>query len=117
MTPKNDPIPDHVITSMLESLKGDMEKGFERVERKFEEVVHKGEYQSTIQRIDTEIGHVKSVLESELTHVQKDVEEGFREIETRDVARDQRNARRMTWAITLAGVLSGVVFGSLTLIF
>lgn len=113
-------LPDQYLMDKIDELgrglESKMDRGFEAVERKFESVVTKGEYSSTVARLETEISHVKETMNSNLdsvrkdvTHVEEKVTTGFEDLEGREKARDTASARRVNWSITIAVALTGTI--------
>lgn len=92
------------IDDLGRGIENKMHEGFEKVERKFDNVVTQGEHKSTVARLETEINHVKEQVNDRLSHVEEKVEDGFKDQKAREVDRDKKNSQRMTWKISLGGI-------------
>lgn len=110
---------DNYLSQSIEGLRGSMEKGFDRVERRIETMVSREVLTAEVSRLDQRDDHLESTMEAGFKEVESKMEAGFSDLKSRDVerdkaaeARDERRdsifARRMTWTIAILGILWAV---------
>lgn len=103
-------------SNAIEGLRGEMNRGFDRIERKFEDVVYKGEFTATVMRLDDRDNHLESKMETGFEGLKTQVEAGFQSVENRDATRDRKFNARTTWLLAGAGLISGMVFSILSFV-
>lgn len=107
---------DNYLSQSIEGLRGSMEKGFDRVERRIETMVSREVLTAEVSRLDQRDNHLESTMEAGFKEVESKMEAGFSELrardterdkaaEARDAKRDATFARRMTWTLSIIGVL------------
>lgn len=110
---------DNYLSQSIEGLRGSMEKGFDRVERRIETMVSREVLTAEVSRLDQRDNHLESTMEAGFKEVESKMEAGFSELRARDTERDkaaeardaQRDAvfaRRMTWTLSIIGVVWAV---------
>lgn len=110
---------DNYLSQSIEGLRGSMEKGFDRVERRIETMVSREVLTAEVARLDQRDNHLESTMLAGFKEVESKMEAGFSELRARDAERDQAAAerdekrdrvfaRRMTWTLTIAGLLWAV---------
>lgn len=94
-----------------------MESGFTRVEGQIKEMVTKGEFNATIQRLDARDEHLDTKMNAGFKDIELKVSQGFNDAKDSEKERNTKN--RWFWGllVSFAGILSGVLFGVLSLIF
>lgn len=107
---------DNAILQMMGDLRGAMTEGLGRVERRIEEMVTKGEFSATIARLDAKDDHLDTKMDSGFKDMELKFAEGFSAVKDADKERNTKN--RWFWGlmVSFAGVLSGVIFGTITLL-
>src|SRR5690554_8005936 len=99
---------DNYLSQSIEGLRGSMEKGFDRVERRIETMVSREVLTAEVNRLDQRDDHLESTMEAGFKEVESKMEAGFLDLRARDTERDQAAeardakrdatfARRMTW--------------------
>ena len=107
---------DNYLSQSIEGLRGSMEKGFDRVERRIETMVSREVLTAEVSRLDQRDDHLESTMEAGFKEVESKMEAGFSEMrsrdterdkaaEARDAKRDATFARRMTWTLTGVGLV------------
>lgn len=107
---------DNYLSQSIEGLRGSMEKGFDRVERRIETMVSREVLTAEVSRLDQRDNHLESTMEAGFKEVESKMEAGFSELRTRDTERDKAAeardakrdatfARRMTWTLSIIGVI------------
>ena len=122
MTEVNAPYPqaseavDAHLSAAIESLRSSQELGFTRVENRINEMVTKGEFNATIQRLDAKDDHLEAKMESGFKDMKLEVSQGFNNVKDADRERNTKN--RWFWGlmVSFAGVMSGTIFGIITLL-
>lgn len=110
---------DNYLSQSIEGLRGSMEKGFDRVERRIETMVSREVLTAEVSRLDQRDDHLESTMEAGFKEVESKMDAGFSELRTRDTERDKAAeardakrdatfARRMTWTLTIVGVIWAV---------
>lgn len=106
---------DKNILSAVSDLRGTVETGFDRVERRMDSMVTKDAHAADISRVDQRIDHINEKVDSRFDKVEKDMALGFAELRARDAERDdqfkarederdKKYSRRVGWTITAVGV-------------
>ena len=106
---------DSHLSSSIDSLRSSMETGFDRLERRMDNLVLKDTFSSEISRLDAADKHLEQKLDGAFNVLKSEMTEGFATIEARDTrrdkeaaqrdaARDAKFARRMTWTLTSVGL-------------
>lgn len=106
---------DNYLSQSIEGLRGSMEKGFDRVERRIETMVSREVLTAEVSRLDQRDDHLESTMEAGFKEVESKMEAGFTDLRARDTerdkaaeARDARRdavfARRLTWTLTVVGL-------------
>ena len=113
---------DNQLTSQIEGLRGSMEKGFDRIERRLEEAVTRSTFEAQVTRLDQADKHLEDKLDGAFNVLKSEMESGFADIESRDekrdaqaaardAARDSKFGRRITWLLTCVALgFTGVQF-------
>lgn len=107
---------DNYLSQSIEGLRGSMEKGFDRVERRIETMVSREVLTAEVSRLDQRDDHIESTMEAGFKEVESKMEAGFSDLrardderdaaaEARDAKRDATFARRMTWTIPIIGII------------
>lgn len=96
---------DNYLSQSIEGLRGSMEKGFDRVERRIETMVSREVLTAEVSRLDQRDNHLESTMEAGFKEVESKMEAGFSELKARDAKRDATFARRMTWTLTGVGLV------------
>ena len=107
---------DNYLSQSIEGLRGSMESGFERVERRMDSMVSRDAFNAEVARLNQRDDHLEERFSSGLEELEVRVDSGFAGIErrelqreerarARDEARDVRFARRMTWSLAVVGLL------------
>lgn len=107
---------DNALFSAIEGLRASQEAGFNRVGDQIKDLVTKGEFNATIQRLDMKDEHLDSKMDTGFKDMELKVAEGFSAVKDADKERNTKN--RWFWGlmVSFAGVLSGVIFGTITLL-
>lgn len=106
---------DNHLSLQVTELWQDMRDGFKRQDDKWDQVVLKGEFNATIQRLDAKDQHLDSKMDTSFSQLEAKLNAGFatiagrdadrdRAAEKRDEERDKKFARRMTWTLTVVGL-------------
>lgn len=107
---------DAHLSAAIESLRASQELGFTRVENRINEMVTKGEFNATIQRLDAKDDHLEAKMDSGFKDMKLEVSQGFNNVKDADRERNTKN--RWFWGllVSFAGVMSGTIFGIITLL-
>ena len=122
MTERTRPYPhaseavDNALLSAIEGLRASMDMGFTRVEGQIKDMVTKGEFNATIQRLDSKDDHLDAKMDTGFKDMELKVASGFREVKDADKERNTKNRWFWTLLVSFAGVLSGCIFGIISLI-
>ena len=111
---------EQVLLGAVEGLRGDTRSGFESLNSRIDSMVTKDTFNAEVRRLNQRDDHIEDKLAEGLEIVSSRVELGFAEIEARDArrdeearrrdaARDSRFARRMTWTLSIVGLVWGVM--------
>lgn len=103
------------ISRDIAGLRGTMETGFDRLDRRMDSMVTKDAHLADISRLDQRVDHINEKVDSGFEEVKRDMAAGFEDIKSRDRERDQefkdredardaRYSRRVGWTITAVGV-------------
>ena len=103
----------------MEGLRNTVETGFDRIDRRMDSMVTKDAFKAEVSRLDQRDDHLESRLNSGFESIEAKMNAGFatiagrdadrdRAAEKRDEDRDKKFARRMTWTISIAGLVWGV---------
>lgn len=106
---------DNHLSLQITELRQDMRDGFKRQDDKWDQVVLKGEFNATVQRLDAKDQHLESKMDTSFSQLEAKLNAGFatiagrdadrdRAAEKRDEERDKKFARRMTWTLTAVGL-------------
>lgn len=106
---------DNHLSLQITELRQDMRDGFKRQDDKWDQVVLKGEFNATVQRLDAKDQHLESKMDTSFSQLEAKLNAGFatiagrdadrdRAAEKRDEERDKKFARRMTWTLTVVGL-------------
>ena len=106
---------DTNISRDIAGLRGTMESGFDRLDRRMDSMVTKEAHRADITRIDQRVDHVNEKVDSGLREIKRDMADGFEELKQRDNARDKqfkeredlrdvKYSRRVGWTLTAVGV-------------
>lgn len=109
---------DNHLAGAIEGLRGSMETGFDRVERRLDSMATKDAFNSEIARLDQRDAHLEDKMKTGFETLQDRMSEGFESIAERDrtrdaeakkhdAVRDKKFARRMTWTISIVGLAFG----------
>ena len=106
---------DNALFAAVEGLRSSTEAGFVRVERQIRDMVTKGEFSATIQRLDAKDTALDAKIDSGFKDIDVKMAEGFTAV--KDADRDRNTKNRWFWGlmVTFGGIISGVVFGILNL--
>lgn len=110
---------DSHLSSSIDSLRSSMETGFDRLERRMDNLVLKDTFQAEVLRLDQADKHLEEKLDGAFALLKTEMESGFADIEARDAKRDKQAekrdeerdrkfARRMTWTISVVGLAFAV---------
>ncbi len=93
-----------------------MTDGFGRVERRIDDMVTKGEFSATVARLDAKDDHLDTKIDTGFKDMELKMAEGFSAVKDADKERNSKN--RWFWGlmVSFAGVLSGAIFGTITLL-
>lgn len=80
------------------------------------DLVTKGEFNATIQRLDAKDEHLDSKMDTGFKDMELKVAEGFKTVRDADKERNSKNRWFWTLLVAFAGVISGAVFGILSLV-
>ena len=105
---------DNALFAAVEGLRSSQEAGFTRLETRINEMVTKGEFNATIQRLDAKDDHLDTKMDAGFKDVRLEVAEGFGRVRDADKERNTKNRWFWTMLVSFAGVLSGVIFGVIT---
>lgn len=111
---------DNYLSGSIEGLRGSMEAGFDRVERRIDTMVSKDVLTAEVQRLNQRDDHLESKMTSGFSEVKSEMNEGFTAISIRDTERDaaaekredarqSKNNRRTTWTISIFAIVWGIV--------
>ena len=120
MTDRTPPYPqaseavDNALFAAVEGLRNSQDAGFSRLETRINEMVTKGEFNATIQRLDAKDDHLDTKMDAGFKDVRLEVAEGFGRVRDADKERNTKNRWFWTMLVSFAGVLSGVIFGVIT---
>lgn len=121
MNPKSD---EASTAAMIEGLRSSMETGFSRTEKSFdrlenriETMVTKDTFKAEVSRLDQKDTHLEEQMKDGFTEVKSDMASGFAALRDRDKERDHKFNVRTGWLLTGAGVVSGIVFGVISIFF
>lgn len=106
---------DNALFSAIEGLRTSTDAGFKRVEDRISTMVTKGEFNATIQRLDAKDEHLDSKMDSGFKDIELKMSKGFQDVADADKERNMKNRWFIGLMVTFAGVLSGAIFGVLTL--
>lgn len=107
---------DNALFSAIEGLRTSTQEGFSRVESQIRDMVTKGEFNATIQRLDAKDDHLDSKIDTGFKDVEVKMAEGFQAVKEADKERNSKNRWFWTLLVSFAAVLSGVIFGVLSLV-
>ena len=101
-------VADSHLSRAIESLDRKVSDGFDKVDRRIDTMVTRDAFEATVQRLDARD-------ESGFKDMELKVSKGFTDV--READRDRNTKNRWFWGlmVTFAGVLSGAIFGVLTL--
>lgn len=111
---------DENISRGISDLRGTVEAGFDRVERRMDSMVTKDAHAADISRLDQRVDHINEKVDAGFETVKKDMALGFAELRARDTERDdqfknrederdKKFSRRVGWTIAAVGVGVSVV--------
>lgn len=114
--PPGSQVVDEHISRDISGLRGTVETGFDRIDRRMDSMVTKDAFRAEVTRLDQRDDHIESVMNAGFSAMESKMEQGFSSITVRDAERDQKAAerdaardarfsRRMTWTISVAGIL------------
>jgi hypothetical protein len=107
---------DNALFSAIEGLRASMDMGFTRVEGQIKDMVTKGEFNATIQRLDSKDDQLDAKMDTGFKDMELKVASGFQEVKDADKERNTKNRWFWTLLVSFAGVLSGCIFGIISLI-
>lgn len=107
---------DNALFAAVEGLRNSQDAGFSRLETRISEMVTKGEFNATIQRLDAKDSHLDTKMDAGFKDVRLEVAEGFGRVRDADKERNTKNRWFWTLLVSFAGVLSGIIFGVITTI-
>lgn len=107
---------DNALFAAVEGLRASQEAGFNRLETRINEMVTKGEFNATIQRLDAKDDHLDTKMAEGFKDVRLEVADGFTRVREADQERNTKNRWFWGMLVSFAGILSGVVFGTISLI-
>lgn len=117
-------VQDSAIIREIQNMREDMghrfdgiDKRIERVEDKFEKVVTRDLFDSTVKRLDLQDANIETNMRAGFDSVRDDMNEGFRGAREAGKERTVKNRWLMGVALTCAGVISAIVFGVLSIVF
>lgn len=113
--PPSAELADGYITKAIDALDRKVTEGFDRVERRIDSMVTKEAFDATIQRLDAKDEHLDTKIEDGFKRMDVKVAQGFADVKATDRERNTKNRWFIGTMVAFAGVLSGVVFGTLTL--
>lgn len=107
---------DAHLSQSLEGMRASMEKGFDRVERRIDEMATKEAVNAHIKRLDERDNSIENKVDNGFREVRDEMKAGFTSIEKRDIERDRaalakdeirdKNVKqRVTWLIAGAGIV------------
>ena len=108
-------VADSHLSRAIESLDRKVSEGFDKVDRRIDTMVTRDAFDATVQRLDARDEHLDAKVESGFKDMELKVSKGFTDV--READRDRNTKNRWFWGlmVTFAGVLSGAIFGVLTL--
>lgn len=109
-------VADGHLSRSIDALDRKVSEGFDRVERRIDTMVTREAFDATVQRLDAKDVQLEGQIEVGFKDMDARVKQEFLNVKTADQDRNTRN--RWFWGlmVTFAGVLSGTIFGILTLI-
>lgn len=110
---------DSHLSKAIETLQRSTEQGIGRIESRMGEMATKDAVEAHVARLDQRDDHLELRMDAGFASVKADMSAGFAAISTRDAerdraaekrdaARDSKFARRMTWTLTIIGLIWGV---------
>lgn len=114
--PVGSEVADGHLTRAIESLDRRVSEGFARVESRIDSMVTKEAFEATIQRLDAKDEHLDTKIEDGFKNMDVRVAQGFADVKAADRERNTKNRWFWTLLVAMAGVVSGVVFGVVSLI-
>lgn len=114
--PVGSEVADGHLTRAIDALDRKVSEGFDRVERRIDTMVTREAFEATVQRLDAKDEHLDTKIEDGFKDMDLKVSKGFAAVKDEDRERNLRNRWFWTLLVSLAGVLSGVVFGFVTVL-
>lgn len=102
---------DNHLASAIDALRGDVQAGFARTDATLRDVVLKGEFNATIQRLDARDEHLETAMNSGFTGLRADMASQFAGLKTEDDRKTSRTRWFTGTAVTIGALASSVVFG------
>lgn len=118
---------DQQLSKAIGSLETTTKDGFRRVEGQMRDMATKDAVNAQVARLDLRVDHVSERVDIGIAALEKEMAVGFSELRARDAERDkdfdkreERRSSKQRWVLgvglTAAGVLSGIVFGIISLL-
>ena len=96
---------DAALGKSIDALRADVNRGFDRVEGHIQDMVTKGQFDATVQRLDAR----DAVQDSRMDHLDSKINQSIAAIKEDGKAATAKTRQYITWGLTVASLVSGTV--------
>ena len=96
---------DAALGKSIDALRADVNRGFDRVEGHIQDMVTKGQFDATVQRLDAR----DAVQDSRMDHLDSKIDQSIAALKEDGKAATAKTRQYITWGLTVASLVSGTV--------
>jgi len=106
-----------LLSKAIESLDRKVSEGFGRVERRMDDMVTRGQFDATVERLDAKDAALEERIDNGFHQIRSELTSGFENLDQREKEATKRTRWVLGWSVTVGSVLVAAVLGTLNLIF